>query len=72
MDAIVRARMDEYVKFASSDGLPTLGIVALILGLGKGGVPGLATVATGGCLLGLLLVRVSHYLSGASGDTDAP
>ena len=45
--------MDEYVKFASSDGLPTLGFVALILGLGKGGVPGLATVATGECLTGV-------------------
>ena len=39
--------MDEYVRQASSlppaGQLPTLVGIALILGLGKGGVPGLAT-----------------------------
>jgi len=37
--------MDEYVAYASSlppsGQLPTLTFIALILGLGKGGVPGL-------------------------------
>lgn len=47
--------MDEYVKFASSlpptGQLPTLTFIALILGLGKGGVPGLATIATAATVL---------------------
>ena len=44
--------MDEYVSYASTlppDGqLLTLLSTAFVLGLGKGGVPGLATVATAG------------------------
>jgi len=42
--------MEDYVKVATSlpptGQLPTLIGISLILGLGKGGVPGLATVAT--------------------------
>ena len=40
--------MDEYVAYASSlppsGQLPTLTFIALILGLGKGGVPGLGEI----------------------------
>ena len=47
--------MDEYVNFATSlppnGQLPTLTFIALILGLGKGGVPGLATIATAATVL---------------------
>mmetsp|Transcript_18770 Transcript_18770/g.33775 ORF Transcript_18770/g.33775 Transcript_18770/m.33775 type:complete len:359 (-) Transcript_18770:469-1545(-) len=47
--------MDDYVKLASSlppsGQLHTLIGIALILGLGKGGVPGLATVATAATVL---------------------
>ncbi|KAL7546609.1 LOW QUALITY PROTEIN: hypothetical protein ACHAWF_009939 [Thalassiosira exigua] len=47
--------MEAYVRHASSlppEGqLPTLAAIALILGLGKGGVPGLATVATAATVL---------------------
>jgi len=52
---IVEVEMDEYVSYASTlppDGqLLTLLGIALILGLGKGGVPGLATVATAATVL---------------------
>ena len=51
----VPSTMDEYVAQALAlppDGqLPTLLGIALILGLGKGGVPGLATVATAATVL---------------------
>ena len=47
--------MVEYVSFATSfppnGQLPTLSFIALILGLGKGGVPGLATIATAATVL---------------------
>ncbi|KAL7529491.1 hypothetical protein ACHAXR_005931 [Thalassiosira sp. AJA248-18] len=47
--------MDDYVKVATAlpptGQLPTLIGIALILGLGKGGVPGLATVATAATVL---------------------
>mmetsp|Transcript_54273 Transcript_54273/g.115282 ORF Transcript_54273/g.115282 Transcript_54273/m.115282 type:complete len:359 (-) Transcript_54273:388-1464(-) len=47
--------MDDYVKIASSlppsGQLHTLTGIALVLGLGKGGVPGLATVATAATVL---------------------
>lgn len=47
--------MDDYVKIASTlsppGQLPTLIAIALILGLGKGGVPGLATIATAATVL---------------------
>jgi hypothetical protein len=42
--------MDEYVAYASSlppsGQLPTLTFIALILGLGKGGVPGLGELTS--------------------------
>ena len=43
-----KTTMDEYVAYASSlppsGQLPTLTFIALILGLGKGGVPGLGEI----------------------------
>jgi hypothetical protein len=38
--------MDQYVEHATAHQLPALIAISLLLGLGKGGVPGLATVAT--------------------------
>ena len=38
--------MEEYVRYGTSTQLPTLVAISLFLGLGKGGVPGLATIAT--------------------------
>ena len=43
--------MDDYVDAAISHQLHTLAFIALLLGLGKGGVPGLATVATAATVL---------------------
>lgn len=43
--------MDEYVQHATAQQLPTLIAISLLLGLGKGGVPGLATVATAATVL---------------------
>ena len=43
--------MDDYVDAAISHQLRTLAFIALLLGLGKGGVPGLATVATAATVL---------------------
>lgn len=43
--------MEEYVDYASTKQLPTLIAISLILGLGKGGVPGVATMATAATLL---------------------
>ena len=43
--------MDDYVEAAISHQLHTLAFIALLLGLGKGGVPGLATVATAASVL---------------------
>jgi hypothetical protein len=44
-------RMDQYVNHATTHQLPTLISISLILGLGKGGVPGLATIATAATVL---------------------
>lgn len=38
--------MEAYVQYGTSSQLPTLVIISLFLGMGKGGVPGLATIAT--------------------------
>ena len=39
--------MEDYVQYGTtSSQLPTLAVISLFLGLGKGGVPGLATIAT--------------------------
>mmetsp|Transcript_15018 Transcript_15018/g.22513 ORF Transcript_15018/g.22513 Transcript_15018/m.22513 type:complete len:346 (+) Transcript_15018:125-1162(+) len=38
--------MEEYVQHGTSSQLPTLVVISLFLGMGKGGVPGLATIAT--------------------------
>lgn len=38
--------MEAYVQHGTSSQLPTLVIISLFLGMGKGGVPGLATIAT--------------------------
>lgn len=38
--------MEAYVQHGTSSQLPTLVIISLLLGMGKGGVPGLATIAT--------------------------
>src|SRR6056300_583735 len=43
--------MEEYVDYASTKQLPTLIAISLILGLGKGGVPGVATMATAATVL---------------------
>lgn len=43
--------MEEYVDYASTKQLPTLIAISLILGLGKGGVPGVATMATASTVL---------------------
>jgi uncharacterized membrane protein YfcA len=43
--------MEAYVQYATSQQLPTLITISLILGLGKGGVPGLATIATAATVL---------------------
>ncbi len=47
--------MEDYVRVATSlppaGQLHTLAFIAFILGLGKGGVPGLATVATAATVL---------------------
>lgn len=45
------AVMEEYVDYASTKQLPTLIAISLILGLGKGGVPGVATMATAATVL---------------------
>ncbi len=45
------AVMEEYVDYASTTQLPTLIAISLILGLGKGGVPGVATMATAATVL---------------------
>jgi hypothetical protein len=42
--------MEQYVQHATAQ-LPTLICISLLLGLGKGGVPGLATVATAATVL---------------------
>lgn len=43
--------MEQYVQHATAAQLPTLIGISLLLGLGKGGVPGLATVATAATVL---------------------
>ena len=43
--------MEQYVDYASTKQLPTLIAISLILGLGKGGVPGVATMATAATVL---------------------
>jgi uncharacterized membrane protein YfcA len=43
--------MEEYVQYGTSSQLPTLVIISLLLGLGKGGVPALATIATAATVL---------------------
>ena len=43
--------MEEYVQYGKSSQLPTLIIVSLFLGMGKGGCPGLATIATAATVL---------------------
>jgi hypothetical protein len=45
------AVMEQYVDYASTKQLPTLIVISLILGLGKGGLPGVATMATAATVL---------------------
>lgn len=53
--SLIIVTMEDYVQFATAlppnGQLPTLIGIAVILGLGKGGVPGLATVATAATVL---------------------
>jgi hypothetical protein len=46
LPTVTPLKMDQYVENATAHQLPTLIAISLLLGLGKGGVPGLATVAT--------------------------
>ena len=48
---ITTPTMDQYVQYATTSQLPTLITISFLLGLGKGGVPGLATVATAATVL---------------------
>ena len=48
---IPQQNMEQYVQHATTHQLPTLVTISLLLGLGKGGVPGLATVATAATVL---------------------
>jgi uncharacterized membrane protein YfcA len=49
--SFVLLEMEEYVQYGASSQLPTLVIISLLLGMGKGGVPALATVATAATVL---------------------